>query len=82
MATASKFHILNEIERRERANADKAEGSRRDADLVNEIRDAVNALCAKMNEARARGITVNFQLGQSAPDTEHSVTRLEISKKL
>jgi len=53
-----------------------------DALLVQSIRDAVEALCAKFTAAHKRGISVNFNIGQSGPDTDFAVQRLDISKKL
>jgi hypothetical protein len=70
MASAGKLRVMSQVE------------GARDADLAAEIRAAAENLCAKMNEARVRSIAVNFNIGQSAPDLDFSVTRLEILKKL
>jgi hypothetical protein len=52
-----------------------------EAKFVSELKTAVTILCAKMQEADARGITIAFNIDKAA-DGKFAVTKLDVTKRL
>jgi hypothetical protein len=53
-----------------------------DAEIVGDIRGAIDELCDLFNQASERGITINFSIDKP-PNAKHFIaTKLEINKNL